>query len=283
MLIDGVTFTNGPARRSSPDGTSFHVAKPGDLLEAYMELAAEMADTNVVELGIYQGGSAALAMLAGKPRCMAVIDICEPVDALDEFVATRRLSDRLKPHYGVDQADRAELARIVHDDFAGEPLDLVIDDASHRLAPTRASFEALFPLLRPGGRYLIEDWRWDLRLMKGLEQMAEDDPDRLQEGVETAMQRGPGPIASSSLARAMGEAADGQLGEHPSGHASPTEESRLLVAIVSELAAAHAVSPEVVGPVEARNWWITVERGPAPCPSPVDLAALTGPAHALLR
>jgi hypothetical protein len=40
------------------------------------------------------------------------------------------------------------------------PLDLVIDDASHIYGPTKASFQALFPLLRPGGLYLIEDWAW---------------------------------------------------------------------------------------------------------------------------
>ena len=40
------------------------------------------------------------------------------------------------------------------------PLDLVIDDASHMYQPTKASFEALFPCLRPGGLYVIEDWAW---------------------------------------------------------------------------------------------------------------------------
>jgi hypothetical protein len=36
----------------------------------------------------------------------------------------------------------------------------VIDDASHIYEPTRASFETLFPYLRPGGLYIIEDWQW---------------------------------------------------------------------------------------------------------------------------
>jgi hypothetical protein len=39
-------------------------------------------------------------------------------------------------------------------------LDFVIDDASHTYEHTRRSFEILFPLLRPGGLYLIEDWAW---------------------------------------------------------------------------------------------------------------------------
>ena len=40
----------------------------------------------------------------------------------------------------------------------------MIDDASHLLDPTRSSFDVLFPLLRPGGVYVIEDWGVDLRL-----------------------------------------------------------------------------------------------------------------------
>jgi hypothetical protein len=36
----------------------------------------------------------------------------------------------------------------------------VVDDASHTYEETKASFEILFPLLQPGGIYLIEDWSW---------------------------------------------------------------------------------------------------------------------------
>ena len=39
----------------------------------------------------------------------------------------------------------------------------MIDDCSHQYEPTRESFEILFPLLRPGGWYIIEDWAWDLQ------------------------------------------------------------------------------------------------------------------------
>ena len=34
----------------------------------------------------------------------------------------------------------------------------MIDDASHLLMPTERSFDALFPRVRPGGAYIIEDW-----------------------------------------------------------------------------------------------------------------------------
>ena len=34
----------------------------------------------------------------------------------------------------------------------------MIDDASHLYVETKASFEELFPRLRPGGLFIIEDW-----------------------------------------------------------------------------------------------------------------------------
>ena len=64
--------------------------------------------------------------------------------------------------YGeVDQADRPRLAEIADEVFNGAELDLVVDDCSHLYEPTRASFNELFPRLREGGAYVIEDWRWD--------------------------------------------------------------------------------------------------------------------------
>lgn len=36
--------------------------------------------------------------------------------------------------------------------------DLIIDDASHRGLLTQASFDLLWPLVSPGGFYVIEDW-----------------------------------------------------------------------------------------------------------------------------
>ena len=51
------------------------------------------------------------------------------------------------------------LKQIILRELADE-LDLVVDDASHTYEETKASFEFLFPLLRPGGIYVIEDWSW---------------------------------------------------------------------------------------------------------------------------
>lgn len=39
-----------------------------------------------------------------------------------------------------------------------EAWDLIVDDASHDGKPTRAAFDLLWPLVSPGGFYVIEDW-----------------------------------------------------------------------------------------------------------------------------
>jgi hypothetical protein len=77
------------------------------------------------------------------------------------LLESRRLRDHVKVHYGIDQGDVGRVAQIVSEDFGPEThLDCVLDDASHQLDLTRSSFELLFPRLREGGIYVIEDWGW---------------------------------------------------------------------------------------------------------------------------
>jgi SAM-dependent methyltransferase len=101
-----------------------------------------------------------------EPRKLIAIDN-EPqrLEALDEFLEARGATDTVRPYYDVDQADADRLREIISAELDHEPLDLVIDDASHHYDLTRASFEALFPRLRPGGLYIIEDWNADPRFM----------------------------------------------------------------------------------------------------------------------
>jgi hypothetical protein len=82
----------------------------------------------------------------------------EPSAALLDVIARRGWQQTVHPHYHVDQADAARVTQIVDDAVGGEPLDLVIDDASHLLEQSRSTFNTLFPRLRPGGLYVLEDW-----------------------------------------------------------------------------------------------------------------------------
>ncbi|HEY7002119.1 MAG TPA: class I SAM-dependent methyltransferase [Candidatus Udaeobacter sp.] len=88
---------------------------------------------------------------------MSAVEItAKPIAPLLDYVS--RTENRFV-HFATSSVNGDKLRRIVLDELAGE-LDLVVDDASHTYQETRASFELLFPLLNPGGIYVIEDWSW---------------------------------------------------------------------------------------------------------------------------
>jgi Methyltransferase domain len=137
------------------------VAKPRWRLERYIEVIQRLEPRRVVELGIYQGGSTALFAEIARPERLVAID--KQVGGhkpLDDYIARLGLGDVLHVHDGVDQADVRAMSEIAEREFPGESLDLVVDDCSHRYEPSRASFNVLFPRLRAGGIYVIEDWPW---------------------------------------------------------------------------------------------------------------------------
>lgn len=132
------------------------------MLARFVEIVQTQQPERVVELGIAHGGSTALISMLTIPEKLVAIDFDEtPRDALTSFIAQRDLDDRVRLYLGVDQADIETLHCILDREFDEEGLlDLVIDDASHLFNESRTSFNALFPLLRTGGTYLIEDWAW---------------------------------------------------------------------------------------------------------------------------
>ena len=123
--------------------------------------AAESAGSKHLRIGNHEGREYRVFAAVAQPQKLVAIDIAaNEVEALKEFVDQQNIAGRVKTYYGTDQEDRGLLESILDDEFAGAKLDLVIDDASHRLDSTRASFNTLFPRLRPGGVYVVEDWPW---------------------------------------------------------------------------------------------------------------------------
>jgi hypothetical protein len=61
--------------------------------------------------------------------------------------------ERIRVFQG-DQGNERFLERVVRETG---PVDLVVDDGSHRMQDVRRSFEVLFPHVVPGGMYVIED------------------------------------------------------------------------------------------------------------------------------
>jgi SAM-dependent methyltransferase len=163
--VEGVNFVAVDMRPNRPKpslapGTLVFL-KPAWMVRRYARLLRGLKPGNIFELGIWQGGSCVFFQRLAAARKLVTIDISEKrVAAVDAYIERYDLKDCLKPFYGVDQSDAARLREMVAQEFAGEALDLVVDDASHFLDETRASFNALFPFVRPGGAYVIEDWNW---------------------------------------------------------------------------------------------------------------------------
>ncbi len=145
-------------------GECFGFYKNRQLVEQYERFwsATAFRPRRMLEIGIWDGGSTAFWFLHLQPERLAAIDLRDREDSpyFRRWVSANGLEGRVRTRWRTDQADRAALHAVVEADLGGE-LDLVIDDGSHLAAPTRASFEALFPLLPPGGLYVIEDWAWE--------------------------------------------------------------------------------------------------------------------------
>jgi predicted O-methyltransferase YrrM len=215
------------------------IRKPPDLVDLYVELCRDFRHAAIVELGIAAGGSTALISLLAQPRKLVACELDDvPVPGLTQFIANHGDADVVRPFYGVDQSDRLRLAEIVDAEFGSEPLDLVIDDASHLYAETLASFEVLYPRLRDGGVFVVEDWtidhfgaKWVLTVMSDRD--APDFAERERRLTEALVKKRDG-VGRTALHR-----------------------------LVVELIQASVDSSDVVCDVKVDKHWIVVRKGPA--------------------
>ena len=99
----------------------------------------------VLEIGIFGGSSLYMWRDYFPNASIHGMDI-GPV-ALDSV-------ERIRTYVG-DQQDRAVLQGLV--DEAGSDFDLIVDDGGHTMGQQQASLGFLFPHLRPGGYYVVED------------------------------------------------------------------------------------------------------------------------------
>jgi SAM-dependent methyltransferase len=169
FVLDETTFQAVPADASTGRASvelgegAFSIFKPRALVERHVALIGELRPQHIFELGSFGGGSALFFAKLARPRRLVTIDrlpLPQVRRRVERYAASRGFGDVVRTFGEVDQADRQRLAQIVEEEFDGSALDLVVDDCSHLYAATRASFNELFPRLRPGGAYVIEDWRW---------------------------------------------------------------------------------------------------------------------------
>ena len=159
--IDGVKFgfTLSDYSQKTTD-ERFVLLKDRPSLEQYASVFGTLAPKNVLEFGIFQGGSPAMFSLWFDLAKFVGIDICPPVVAFDRFCQSHAVGQRIRSYYETSQSDQASVSAIIQKEFGNTPLDAIIDDASHQYGHSRRTFEISFPYLRPGGIYVIEDWGW---------------------------------------------------------------------------------------------------------------------------
>jgi SAM-dependent methyltransferase len=144
--------------KTSSDEVNF--LKDQNFIDIYKRLALNNSFINILEIGFFQGGMPIfLADMIG-PKKIVAVDINPATDALQSLVKDKGLSKTIEYIGNVDQNNTELIRNIVETRFDNEPLDLIIDDCSHFYDPTKRCFEQLFGYLRPGGKYVIEDWGW---------------------------------------------------------------------------------------------------------------------------
>jgi predicted O-methyltransferase YrrM len=233
--VGDTAFVRGFAQGSTRD--RFCIQKDQSIIDLYVGVCSEFRHGRIVELGIAAGGSTALLALLTEPAKLVACDIAStPVAALSEFIEHEQLTDIVRPFYGVDQGDKGRLTDIMDRELGREPIDLVVDDASHLWDKTLASFEVLYPRLRPGGSFVIEDWATQYFI--GEEMMDA--------------------VANPSSPRYAQFKAQYDEAMHTGSPGRPP-----LARLGVELMLAATASPEVIAEVAVNRHWISVRRGPA--------------------
>jgi predicted O-methyltransferase YrrM len=236
--LDGIRFVSSFIDQAAPD--RFTLMKPAAHVAAYARVLDEFVRPRMIELGLAYGGSLAWFALRARPARLVGIEYKpDRIAHLDDFVRARDLGAVVRAYFGVDQADGDRLREIVAAEFGDEPIDLVVDDASHLYGPTLASFETLFPRVRPGGLYLIEDWA-------GLHQIAARLGRMLAEAPAQEAER---------LAARLAERIE-------SGDGATTPLSRLVI----EFTLAQVSETRLIDDLSVNRHWIAVRRGPVPLP-----------------
>lgn len=114
-------------------------------LPAYTHIAKALGPAaRVCELGVWQGGSLDLWRELFPEGTIAGVDNDPKAHWPGHAIKIQANQDDPK------------LPRIL--DSYEEAWDLIVDDASHDGKPTKAALDNLWPLVAPGGYYVIEDW-----------------------------------------------------------------------------------------------------------------------------
>jgi SAM-dependent methyltransferase len=138
-------------------GTPHESTKPISLYDLYDRYFAELADLPItlLELGTCTGESIKVFASYFKKGKIIGVDIDDQgVDFSGDQNVVFALGDQRS----------AEQLNNICTTHAPGGLDIIIDDASHYGSWSLASYSILYPHLKPGGLYIVEDWAtgyWD--------------------------------------------------------------------------------------------------------------------------
>jgi SAM-dependent methyltransferase len=146
------------------DYPEFIIMKDRVNIDDYLRVFSTNAGpwNRVLELGVMKGGSCVFFNELLKPQHHLAVDIYQHKMGLDGFANDVEASGRkFEAHFDVSQSDVSKICQLF-EEMSGSTaeFDFIVDDASHSYDLSRQSFNGLFPKVRPGGIYAIEDWGW---------------------------------------------------------------------------------------------------------------------------
>jgi predicted O-methyltransferase YrrM len=245
--IDGSIFELRPHHTVPTREEWICLRKNREFINRYLALAEEFHNANMVEVGVDRGGSTAFFTKLLKPRTLVAIELSTRGKRfINNFLSEQDPEGRIQIHWGVDQSDRVVVPEIVNRAFGEDPLDLVVDDGSHVLAPSTATFEMLFPRLRPGGLYVLEDWSADQLMEREVDNALEVDID--------------GQFAGRFLAAA--KESSGNL--------------RRMCVLICQLVITSGRKPDWVSEIRVMDGFCEVRRGSAEIPGNAPIQAYIG-------
>jgi len=148
--------------QAAPAGDPHHIYlyKDRRFLTALAAVIDRISPARMVEIGVLTGGSTIYWAERYQLQRMAAFEISPRASLLSQYIERHALADRMRIHFGTRQDDVPAVLSAIAQDFAGEPIDVILDDASHQYNETRTTLETLLPYVRNGGIYVVEDWAW---------------------------------------------------------------------------------------------------------------------------
>lgn len=218
---------------STPD--AFQLQMSAEAIETFPALRPVLEFRNVVQLTGPDVGSAALTCLVGAPSSLTALAFgAADTELLMEFARRRGIDDRVHAHAGFSFDDMPALRGAVESSMVGRSLHVVVDDVSEEFATGRQVFEALFPMVTPGGSYVVDRWAWDHFLIDGFAGVPQPD------GTD------PGSAVREQLHAALRE-----------------RKGDVLEWLLPPLVRLARTAPDVVASVSVGKHFLVVERGPA--------------------